>query len=69
MDKTEENKFNVDEAMKRIEEINGKLAEEGIALDEALKLYKEGAILVKQCKDNLEGVRKELEIINADGNS
>ena len=37
--------FNVDEALDRLEEINKKLAEKGIPLNESLELYKEGTML------------------------
>ncbi|MBR3533834.1 MAG: exodeoxyribonuclease VII small subunit [Clostridiales bacterium] len=59
-------KFNIEEAMAKLEEINGKLAADDIALDESMKLYKEGVELANKCRANLEGVKKELEIINAD---
>lgn len=60
----EENKeFNIDEALKRLEEINRKLAEEGISLSESLALYKEGVELSAKCKDNLDMIEKELIIL------
>lgn len=37
-----------------------------ILLDEALKLYQEGSKLAAQCKEHLEGVEKELQILNPD---
>lgn len=57
--------FNVDEALKQLEEINSKLSQKDIALDAALELYKEGVVLSSKCKEHLEGVEKELQIINA----
>ena len=59
-------KFNVDEALKKLEEINTKLSGKDILLDEALKLYQEGSKLAAQCKEHLEGVEKELQILNPD---
>lgn len=56
--------FNVDEALDRLEEINKKLAEKGIPLNESLELYKEGTMLATKCKEHLEGVEKQLQIIN-----
>lgn len=61
-DKQEE--FNVDEAMDRIEAINRRLAQEELPLKEALELYKQGAELAQKCQSRLEGVEKELKILN-----
>lgn len=56
--------FNVDEAMDRIEAINRRLAQEELPLKEALELYKQGAELAQKCQSRLEGVEKELKILN-----
>ena len=57
--------FNVDEALDRLEEINKKLSDKDIALDESLELYKEGTILAARCKEHLDGVEKTLKTLNA----
>jgi exodeoxyribonuclease VII small subunit len=57
--------FNVDEALDRLEEINKKLSDKDIALDESLELYKEGTILAAKCKEHLDGVEKTLKTLNA----
>ncbi|MBQ8084794.1 MAG: exodeoxyribonuclease VII small subunit [Lachnospiraceae bacterium] len=62
--KAAEKEFNVDEALDRLEEINKKLSEKGIALNESLELYKEGTVLAAKCQEHLEGVEKTLQIIN-----
>ena len=41
--KTEE--FSIEDAMKRIEEINGLLSKEGTSLKDSLALYEEGVLL------------------------
>ncbi|MCR5177872.1 MAG: exodeoxyribonuclease VII small subunit [Lachnospiraceae bacterium] len=58
--------FNVDEAMDRLDEINEALAEGELSLNESLELYKEGVKLAAECKNNLEGVEKELKILNGE---
>jgi len=66
----EEQKFNVDEALKRLEEINELLAAEDMELNRSLELYREGTKLAAACREHLTGVEKELEIIeSAAGNS
>ncbi len=57
-------KFDVDEGLQRLDEINRKLAESGITLEESIKLYNEGVQLAAKCKEHLEGVEKELQIVN-----
>ncbi|HAW15233.1 MAG: exodeoxyribonuclease VII small subunit [Clostridiales bacterium] len=63
----QEKKFNVEESMNRLEEINRELSKSDIALEDSLKLYKEGVELAKKCKEHLEGVKKELEVIRGEG--
>ena len=60
--------FDVDKAMDRLDEINEELAEGEISLNESLELYKEGVKLAAECKKNLEGVEKELKILNGEEN-
>ena len=61
----EENaKFNVDEGLKRLEEINRQLSDKEITLEESIRLYNEGTQLAAKCKEHLEGVEKKLQIIN-----
>ena len=61
---TDEEEFDVDEALESLEEINEKLAGGELALNESISLYKKGVELADKCKTHLEGVEKELEIIN-----
>ena len=46
----ENEEFNIDEALNRLEEINDRLSEKDIALNESIELYKEGTILASKCK-------------------
>lgn len=61
----EKKAFQIDEELKHLEEINQKLAKPETTLEEALELYKEGTLLAAECTKHLEGVEKELEILNA----
>jgi len=60
----ENTKFNVDEGLKRLEEINRQLSDKEITLEESIRLYNEGTQLAAKCKEHLEGVEKKLQIIN-----
>ena len=59
-----EEAFNVDEALDRLEEINNRLSDNDIALNESIELYKEGTILAAKCKEQLQKIEKELVILN-----
>ncbi len=63
-----EEKFHFTKSYEEIEKINEWFQKEDIDLDEALKKYKRGMELVKQCKERLkdaenkfEEVKKELQ--------
>ena len=66
MKENNEQDFNVEAALSRMEEINNLLAQQGTSLKDALALYKEGVALAEKCKASLEGVEKELKIVNPD---
>ena len=54
----------IEDAFARLEEINQLLENPDPNLKEALSLYSEGVKLVSSCKENLEGVEKEIQILN-----
>lgn len=64
-DNREENNFVVEDAFKRLSEIISALENPEITLQDSLTLYAEGAKLAAACHENLEGVEKEIQIINA----
>ena len=61
-----EEKFIVEDAFVRIEEIIKALEEPETKLSNVMELYKEGVILSEKCRDNLEGVEKEIKILNTE---
>ena len=52
----------IEENVKRLEEIAKKL-EEGVSLDESLKLYEEGCKLAKACLTELEKAKGKIVMI------
>lgn len=54
----------IEDAFSRLEEINQLLENQDTNLKDALSLYSEGVKLVSLCKENLEGVEKEIQILN-----
>lgn len=61
-----ENKMTFEQAMKRLEEINGQLQKNECPLDDAIELYKEGLELAQLCSDKLNSLSKQLEDISED---
>ncbi len=54
----------IEEAFSRLSEITTLMEQPDIGLKESLDLYSEGVKLVAACKENLEGVEKEIQILN-----
>ena len=50
----------IEKGLDRLAEINQKLSDQNISLDEAMNLYAEGVKLSKQCKDSLEDTKKKI---------
>ena len=63
MKKDTEN-FIVEEAFERLAEINSKLEDPAISLKDSMELYAEGVKLVSACRATLEGVEKEIQILD-----
>ena len=61
-----EERFDVEAALKRLEEINTQLAGGDMPLSDSIALYKEGVELAAKAKEHLEGVEKELQIVRED---
>ncbi|MBO4396876.1 MAG: exodeoxyribonuclease VII small subunit [Eubacterium sp.] len=59
----EDERFDVESALKRLEEINTRLAAGNMPLSDSIVLYKEGVELAAKAKEHLEGVEKELQIV------
>lgn len=56
--------FQVEEAFKRLEEINQALENPNTSLKDSMNLYAEGVKLVAACKESLEGVEQEMQRLN-----
>ena len=56
--------FSIENAMKRLEEINSLLAGGDISLKDSLALYQEGVKISAECKENLEGIEKEIIVLS-----
>ncbi len=64
MSEINKDNFDIEGALSRMEEINGLLSQQNTSLRDSLELYKEGVALAEECKKRLEGVEKELQVIN-----
>lgn len=55
-----------EDAMKRLEEIVGRMEKGDMPLNEALKIFEEGVKLTRFCSEELHKVEKKVEILNRD---
>lgn len=62
-----EKQFSIDKGFDQLDQILLQLSNENIKLSEAVKLYTEGVNLMKQCKNSLDKVEKELILLDKDG--
>ncbi len=62
----EEKKFSVEESIKRLEEITELLEKPETTLADSMKYYEEGVKLIKECKDSLADVEKEMIILSGE---
>jgi exodeoxyribonuclease VII small subunit len=58
-----ERKFNLEEAMARLEEIVSQLENEKLPLEKSLKLYEEGVKLAAKCASELESAKRKIQIL------
>ena len=68
-EKADKKEPTLEERMQRLEEVVDALGRPGTDLGDALKLYKEGVTLADGCLAELEGVEKELQILEAEADS
>lgn len=61
-------KLTFEQAMERLEEISQILSDNQVSVDESLKLYSEGAKLIKFCSDKLKTVSLKIEEIDSEIN-
>lgn len=60
-------KFSIDEGFEQLDDILKKLEQEDVKLADAVKLYTKGVSTLKECKDSLDQVEKELIILDQNG--
>lgn len=56
-------KYDLETAMKRLDEVVAALSGEGVKLEESLALYEEGVSLVRHCNAKLESVERKINIL------
>ena len=57
----------LEQSMQELSDIVAKMERGGMPLEETFALYKEGMELLKQCRSAIDGVEKELQILEDDG--
>lgn len=60
-------KFSIDEGFSQLDDILKNLEQEDIKLADAVELYTKGVSTLKECKDSLDQVEKELILLEQNG--
>jgi len=55
-----------EEALGQLEEVVGRLEDDSVGLEEALKLFEKGVKLARRCRTQLEGVERRVEQLLAE---
>ena len=55
-----------EEALSQLEEVVGRLEDDSVGLEEALKLFEKGVKLARRCRAQLEGVERRVEQLLAE---
>lgn len=64
----DKNNLTFESASARLEEIVKILERGNCSLDESLKLYEEGVLLVRYCNDSLDNAEKKIKMLVSDSN-
>lgn len=59
-------KESFEEALSQLEEVVGRLEDDSVGLEEALKLFERGVTLARRCRKQLEGVERRVEQLLAE---
>ncbi len=62
-------RFQLEAAFDRVEEVLEKLGDQEVSLEESFTLYREGMQLLKQCNEQIDRVEKQMLEIDEEGNT
>lgn len=62
-------KKSIEESMKRLDEITELMAGETVTLEASFTLFREGMDIVKECKNQLAGVEKQMKVLEEEENA
>ncbi len=63
----ESTEMTIEDAFARLQEILGRMEEDGITLEESFAGYEEGMKLLKYCNEKIDRVEKQVQKMNAEG--
>lgn len=67
IDENEEKNISIELAIERLEEIAESLEDPEISLKDSLEKYAEGVALIKECRETLMDVEKEMIVLEKEG--
>ena len=56
-------KYDLESAMKRLDEVVARLSAENVSIEDSLSLYEEGVALVRLCNARLESVERKISLL------
>jgi len=69
MDKAQIEKLSIEETFDSVNEIIGMLSSDDIPLEDSFNLYKEGMELISHCNNVIDGVEKQIIILQNEENT
>ena len=57
----------IEDAFAKLQEILGRMDEEGVALEESFRLYEQGMNLIRYCNETIDTVEKKVRVLSAEG--
>ena len=57
----------IEDAFAKLQEILGRMDEEGVALEESFRLYEQGMKLIRYCNETIDTVEKKVRVLSAEG--
>lgn len=62
-----EQELTVEEAFAQLEQLIGRMEEEGISLEDSFACYEKGIRLIRYCNDRIDRVEKKVQMLRGEG--
>ena len=59
----------IEEAFAKLQEILGRMDEEGVSLEESFRCYEQGMKLIRYCNETIDTVEKKVRVLSEEGDT